>query len=150
MLAAISTGPFRLQDGQRHSAAADQPAHRDLRRRTAARPACADRGHDRRGVHHERDEHSQAGAAQARRGMSLGAGRHHHRDEQHAKRSQRLPLGIASLAGAISRLGHPGRSGLVLRGVVRQARRARPCLHGPSVALGERQCQIRHGYPPGS
>src|SRR6266480_3846125 len=88
-------------------------------------------------------------AAQAGRGMSLGAGRHHYRDEQHAQRPQRLPLGITPLAGAISRLGHPGRSGLVLRGVVRQARRARPCLHGPSVALGERRRQIRHGCLPG-
>jgi len=76
--------------------------------------------------------------------MSLGAGRDHDCDVQHAQRPQRLPLGITPLAGAMVRLGHPGRSGLVLRGIVRQARRARPCLHEPSVALGERRRQIRH------
>ena len=143
----------RLQDGQRHPAAADQHAHRGLRRRAAAGPADADRGHDRRGVHRERDEHPQAGAAQAGRGMSLGAGRHHDRDEQHAQRPQRLPLGVTSLAGARSRLGHPGRSGLVRpaggRWRCSQARRGRPCLHGPSVARGGRRCQIRHGCLPG-
>ncbi len=43
--------PVRLQDGQSHPAAADQPAHRGLCRHAAASPAHADRGQDRRGVY---------------------------------------------------------------------------------------------------
>ena len=133
MLAAISTGPS-VAGRPAPRRTADQQAHRGLGRRAAAGPADADRGDHRHGVRRERDEHAQAGAVQAGRGMSLGAGRDH--VAMNSTPSGRSACRWASRRSrARSRLGHPGRSGLVLRGAVRQARRARPCLHGPSVAL---------------
>ena len=152
--------PVRLQYSQRNPAAADQRDDRGLRGRAAASPADADRGGDRRGVHRQHDGHRQAGAVQARRGMSLRARGHHDRQEHHAQRPQRLPLPVAAPAGARPRFGHPGRGVLATvrsrsgrrtrpRGAMTKARRGQPCLHRHSVDRGGPRFQIRHGRLPG-
>ena len=160
--------PVRLQDGQCHPAAADQPGHRGLRGHAPASPAHADRGRDRRGVYRQHEGHAQASVSQARRGMSLRAQRHHDRDEHQAERPQRLPRSVPALAGARSRVRHPGRSGLVSpacgrsrarpcqatrqtrsRGAMSKARRGQPCPHGHSVARGGPGYQVRHRSLPG-
>ena len=84
--------------------------------------------------------------------MSLRAGGYHHRDEDQAERAQRLTLRVAALAGARSRLYHPGRGGLCSPGCVRarlrramtKARHGQPCLHGHSVDRRRAGLQVRH------
>jgi hypothetical protein len=145
----------RLQDGQRHPAAADQRDDRRLRGRAAAGPPDADRGQHGRGIRRQQHGHRQARAVQARRGMSLRARGHHHREEHHAQRPQRLPLPVAALAGARPRFGHPGRGGLAAvrsrrrtgtRGVRTKARRGRPCLYRHSEGYSDRPVEVQADY----